>query len=153
MNNYNELPIAREVTPEEQKAAGIAYDLISTRQRALNWLLTGEVGISSKTMLSVYLDIGPQSWYNNPADYDDFNRCMMMLEQIPEVKEVLPQIAKLSYSWEELVGQWDKLEALYKEVKEGQRTIRAFNEIFYPIRKKGLDKDIKASWEARHVIP
>lgn len=122
-------------------------------KRALNWLFNGEVGMSSKTILGFYLGIFVRK--DAPHDYADFRRCMKLLELIPEAKEALPDLAQISHHWRELVGQWDELEALYKEVEEGRKTRDEFNDTFYPIAKRGCDKDIKESWlkikEARHV--
>ena len=85
------------------------------------WLLTGEVGLSSKAICCAALGLpgeerwsGHNNYYNYPGDPSDFRRCFLLLEAVPEVRE--PAFAVLSKAhepWPELVAGWDEITALF----------------------------------------
>ncbi len=90
-------------------------------QRAIEWLINGEVGVSSKTICSVMLGTVDTSrddaWceYSHPHDPDDFMRCRLLLKRIPEWRSELHRVAEIFPSWRYLVEYWDELDALYEE--------------------------------------
>jgi hypothetical protein len=80
------------------------------------WLKMGERGISSETMFEVLgntnLDVRYRS---HPLDPDDFRRCYLLLETIPEWKADLKKLRELSPIWSNLVDNWDSLTEMIKE--------------------------------------
>lgn len=86
-----------------------------------NWLLNGEVGLSSKAMACVFLGVdqpsgfGPKGYIYTPSDPTDFNRCLMLLELVPEAREMLPEVGKLNEEWGLLIARWDELESCFLE--------------------------------------
>lgn len=95
----------------------------SELKRALEWVVQGEVGISSKTIWAVMLGVADphaeNSWriYDRPWDVGDFRRCYLLLELIPEWKPRLNKVAELFPQWKPYVEKWDELTALYEEEK------------------------------------
>lgn len=83
------------------------------RDKALLWLANGRTGVSSKAMLFAALGIEQKDVFRNdnyPHDPDDLNRCLLMLEAVPEVREAFDKIASLSPQWEALIGRWSEIE-------------------------------------------
>ncbi|AUR95169.1 hypothetical protein NVP1201B_64 [Vibrio phage 1.201.B._10N.286.55.F1] len=81
--------------------------------KVLVWFATGRVGSSSKCM-ATYLTtevIPPYGDY--PHDPDDLNRCLLLLEAVPELRDYLPQMANVNKQWKELVDNWDALESCF----------------------------------------
>ena len=56
-------------------------------KKILNWFATGKVGVSSKAMACAAAGLEQdKTWFNNhPSDPDDLNRCLLLLEQVPEI--------------------------------------------------------------------
>jgi len=55
-----------------------------------------------------------RSWgRNHPADPDDFCRCLLLLEAVPEAREHLEKVAKISRVWENIVDNFEKLETMF----------------------------------------
>lgn len=80
----------------------------ATREKITKWLLTGKVGLSSKAMASVWLNVPAYNDY--PLDPADFNRCLLLLKAVPEMRSQLWQMAHLSEEWKRLVKSWDEIE-------------------------------------------
>lgn len=95
---------------EEENTAGLS-------KAALQWLATGERGLSSETLFS-YLtghdiqDEGDENCY--PHDPADLRRCMLLLEQCPELKPNLPRIAQAGPIWAALFARWDELTGTFE---------------------------------------
>lgn len=88
----------------------------SVLSRAIEWLVTGETGTSSKTILAVMTGIveGKRSLdYCVPLDASDFGRCKKLLNAIPEWREQLPKVAEAFPQWRLLIELWDSLDHLY----------------------------------------
>lgn len=88
----------------------------SVLSRAIEWLVTGETGTSSKTILAVMTGNveGKRSLdYCVPLDASDFGRCKKLLNAIPEWREQLPKVAEVFPQWRLLVELWDSLDRLY----------------------------------------
>ena len=86
--------------------------------RAEWWHSYGEKGLSSITIwncLSGYKGFE----INHPYDPDDFRRCYKLLELIPEWKSELHKLKELSYAWNNLIDNWDKLTEMYEENVKG----------------------------------
>lgn len=81
------------------------------KNKILNWFATGEIGISSKAMASAIADIPLEDkWSNHPHDPDDLSRCLKFLAAVPEARQHLHKVAKLSKKWEKLIARWDEVE-------------------------------------------
>lgn len=93
----------------------------SVQEKAMWWIANGEHGNSSKTMWNCFM--GNKDFrINHPYDPDDFSRCYKLLEAVPEWKNELEKLKPLSFSWSNLVDNWDKLTDMYEiNVKDGWR--------------------------------
>lgn len=90
------------------------------QQKTLEWLANGETGTSSKTM-AFYLGFGIKMEDRcHPLDPADFDRCLRLLDCVPEMRPLLFQMGQISEEWERLVARWDEVEACHlKEVGLG----------------------------------
>lgn len=79
------------------------------------WFREGERGLSSETMARTALGARLKDGPRHPLDPDDLRRCMLLVEQAPEVREAFPQIAALNKTWARLIEHWDELVALLRE--------------------------------------
>jgi len=79
------------------------------------WVKNGERGISSEVMFQAISGQLLTKYKSPPSDPDDFKRCYLLLELIPEWKDELFKLKGLSASWSSLVDDWDKFEVLLKE--------------------------------------
>jgi len=85
-------------------------------QKANWWLLHGERGVSSETIFQkIDGRIILKHEGCHPLDPDDFRRCYLLLETIPEWKTKLHLMKKVSPVWEKLVDNWDKLTEMLEE--------------------------------------
>ena len=84
----------------------------TVEERANKWIVDGRVGQSSKAiwshMMGVALkDDGFGARY--PHDPDDLNRCLLLLELIPEWTPRMAEMAKYSPEWKGLAAKWDEI--------------------------------------------
>lgn len=77
-------------------------------KRVTDWLLTMNTGMSSKAMLNCAL--GRPSTRDWPHDPADFNRCLLLLAAVPEVRGSFADIRLLGPQWERLIDHWDQVE-------------------------------------------
>ncbi len=83
------------------------------------WILTGEVGISSKTIWAVMMGVVKEpmrcdGWhYDTPRDPDDFSRCYKLIQLFPEWKSRLNEVSRIFPKWTPYIREWDKLTNLY----------------------------------------
>lgn len=89
----------------------------STKDLVLEWLLTGEVGMSSTEIAAFMIGVTPRrhniGYPNHPRDPADFRRCQLLLDKIPEFRSRLPEMAWLSEEWAALVRYWDEIERTF----------------------------------------
>jgi len=78
---------------------------------AVEWLATGERGMSSEAMFYQFTGVGEPS-SRAPSDSADFRRCRLLLEQVPEFLPQLPKMADVSPIWSALMARWDELATL-----------------------------------------
>ncbi len=72
------------------------------------WLATGNIGCSSRTMLSItlgYIEDKP----SYPMDASDFSRCIDLIEMVPEVGNHFNRIADSHPVWKVLIEEWSNL--------------------------------------------
>ena len=81
------------------------------------WLANGEQGISSKAIVSHLTGINFVGRWGKQPPYDpsDLRRCMLLLEQCPELRPELHRMADVSPVWATLVAEWDDIITLLKE--------------------------------------
>lgn len=87
-------------------------------------------------MASIHLGGEPKRG-PTPADPSDLNRCLLLLEAAPEIRESFPTIAAHSPQWAALIARWEEVEALFMEEcgrdwsksSVGKRTYRLMCEI------------------------
>lgn len=91
------------------------------KDRVLNWLATGERGISSCAIAQHMSGLpvlawafGPQSFQgiDTPHDPDDLRRCMLLLDVFPEWRHDIVRMSSASPAWASLSAHWSELEEL-----------------------------------------
>lgn len=82
------------------------------RDKILNWLTSGETGISSKVMVQAALN-QELTCTDHPLDPDDFRRCLKLVYAVPEIKERFEDIAQISLVWLNIINNWGELEILF----------------------------------------
>jgi hypothetical protein len=82
------------------------------------WIVQGEVGVSSKTMWAALMGVFPKAagkgfTWDVPHDPDDFRRCMQFveacqitMEQLQKIKEIVPWFAPIIDNWGQLVTMY-----------------------------------------------
>jgi hypothetical protein len=81
------------------------------RDKILDWLLTGSVGASAKAMACAAL--GKENDRSHPQDPDDLNRCLLLLERVPEIRKHMDKLADMSETWAKLVARWPEVEKTF----------------------------------------
>ena len=101
-----------------------------TLTKVIAWLLSGETGVSSETIVSAVLGIEYEG-ASPPQDSGDFGRCLELLTRIPELRPQLGKVAEAYPDWAPLVKRWRELEYIYhEEVERGDgRALRLNNRI------------------------
>lgn len=87
--------------------------------RANEWMATGEVGRSSKAIWLHFMH-AQHTPLDVPAPYDpdDFRRCYILLNRVPEWRPRIVEMARYNREWAGLSAVWEELTALY-EAKAG----------------------------------
>ena len=81
------------------------------KDKILEWFGTGEVGASSRAM--VLAAVGMPNDGCHPLDPADFNRCLLLLEAVPEIRQHMDRVAAISKTWGKLVDRWDEVEKCF----------------------------------------
>lgn len=84
--------------------------MTETQNQVVKWLATGCVGLSSKCM-AMWLAFGERAEAYAPADPDDLDRCLKLLDKAPGLRPLIPKMAEVSRDWAALVPHWDQVEA------------------------------------------
>jgi len=82
-------------------------------RKILAWLVTGHVGMSSKAM--AFKLLGIETDCSHPYDLDDFNRCLLFLEAVPEARDYMDELRPMSKIWDALVSHWGQIESSFLE--------------------------------------
>jgi hypothetical protein len=96
------LALASAKADRESASSGISA-------AAKRWLEQGERGLSSETMFTRFTGIELDGNRDAPADGDDFRRCRLLLEQVPEFQAQLHLMKDVSKEWHGLVDCWLEL--------------------------------------------
>lgn len=80
--------------------------------KATNWLACGSRGISSNTMFTVLIGVDALggSHGSHPLDPSDLDRCLRLLDSVPELRNRLPMMADVSPQWAALIDNWVEIE-------------------------------------------
>jgi len=81
------------------------------KDKILNWFGAGQVGASSKAM--ALAAAGMPNDKSHPYDPDDLNRCLLLLEAVPEIRQHMDKVAAMSSTWGRLVERWDEMEQCF----------------------------------------
>ena len=82
-------------------------------EKILDWFANGQVGESSKAMACVAMGNPNNVYLPHPSDPADFNRCLLLLDAVPEIKNVMDKVANISEVWGKLVARWDEVERCF----------------------------------------
>lgn len=78
--------------------------------KLIDWLLNGERGLSSEAIVSYLLGFPCKGRSpSHPYDPDDLRRCRLLLEKVPSVAALFPNMASCSETWGLLVEHWQEL--------------------------------------------
>lgn len=124
----------------------------------VEWLSTGEVGISSKTMAAALLGTIPagagMGWnWDVPHDPDDFRRCLLFARRVGLAAEHR-QVIKERVPWfAPVMDRWDELETLYEKESPKRRCPKLYA-LLQELREESLRLDGwtqrgPGSWEKR----
>lgn len=105
----------------------------------LEWMMSGDTGTSSETILSV-MEGAPCRSPSEPADPGDFGRCHRLLQHFPLYRLRLPEVAAMYPVWTGLVREWDELTALY-EAESPTGTCPRLYERMQVLRDEGMLAD------------
>ena len=124
--------VAREHPGEPRVHRQERLPAMTVYQRATQWIVSRDVGTSSRTIWSVMQMVEPDD-HDTPSDSDDFGRCYRLLKLIPEWRENLTLVAYRYPSWAPLIREWDRLTVMYEN---GQRA--AMYDVMLTLRDEGL---------------
>lgn len=77
--------------------------------RAAAWLKDGQVGMSSRAIHSHMTGTSDRSGFRHPLDPADLNRCLLLLDLIPEWRERMPEMAMRGPEWAALARNWEEI--------------------------------------------
>ena len=93
-------------------------------KRAEWWRKRGDVGTSSLTIWSVFT--GSLSAVGYPNDPDDFRRCKLLLDLIPEWRQDMGKITDRFPWYAPFVDRWAEFEKLYAEESQGKKAPKLY---------------------------
>lgn len=93
-------------------------------KEALEWLKTGEGGISRKAIFTHLTGVSIVGCWglDVPADPDDFANCRKLLERVPEFQKRFHEMETASIGWAAMVEYWDELCKIMDEEAPSWRT-------------------------------
>lgn len=100
---------ARLITQYNQRDDGLDISHYSEQQRANLWIVSGSVGESSKRIWAHMTGTTTSGIDSYPSDPDDLNRCLLLLEAVPEWKQRMPEMASCGPVWAALAARWDEI--------------------------------------------
>jgi hypothetical protein len=93
--------------------------------RLTEWMLSGDTGISSKTMVARFEGTSCQ-WRGYPHDPDDLGRCIRLLRAVPEYLPRLPEMRAEGPVWAALVDAWWELSDLFLQEEPSGRAPKCY---------------------------
>ncbi len=92
------------------------------------WLANGGSGISAKSLALTLLFRNRSFNHGIPSDSDDFERCLRLVQEVPELRKRLPEMIVLTegqthwygsdINWEFFILNWEKLEKMSPEGRD-----------------------------------
>lgn len=79
------------------------------------WLAVGQRGSSSNAIVAHLrgVQVGGYDRQAHPHNPDDLHRCLMLLEDVPELAADFYRMASLSETWARLVKHWEAIKASF----------------------------------------
>lgn len=87
----------------------------SVAERGAAWLLNGRVGASSRAIYRHMVGDACGRLLDYPLDPGDLNRCLLLLDLIPEWKPRMAEMSVYGTAWAGLAASWDELTVLFLE--------------------------------------
>lgn len=105
--------LTAKLAPEVERQARAAPANASLSDAAVRWLASGERGNSSETMFThlTGVDANRGSKNSHPYDPSDLRRCMLLLDEVPELRGEFYRMATVSPAWSGLVRNWTEITA------------------------------------------
>jgi hypothetical protein len=111
-------------------------------RKVVKWTAGPNTGLSSEAMAYCAVDITRDDHWadfgpNIPHDPTDFNRCLLLVDQIPEIRDHFPKIAAMAPEWKKVIDNWDRVKECFiaevgwnwSEGKEAPKTYAMMKEI------------------------
>lgn len=93
----------------------------SVMARAVDWLLGGDAGLSSRAILRHMVGQLVEAW-DYPGDLYDFGRCVRLLDRFPEWQDRVGEMAEYGEGWAGVVNRWEALLVVYRQhARHGDR--------------------------------
>lgn len=82
------------------------------------WLVEGDVGLSAKSLMAIYLGGNPTA-VNWPSDAWDLRRCMAFLEHLPQEERypLVERMAARNKAWKALKENWLDIAKIWEREK------------------------------------
>lgn len=104
------------------------------QERIIQWLCSGETGLSSKTMVCIHT--GNEMGYDRaPLDVSDFRRCWFLVEAVPEIRNSFPLIVEKCPAFKGVIENWDVISAAYERERGSGKCPET-----YRLLKEALDE-------------
>ena len=84
--------------------------LTQAQQKTIQWLANGSTGVSSETMAFWLAFELKKKHCGHPRDPNDLDRCLRLLEAVPELRKEMHYMAEISPEWEALIARWEEIE-------------------------------------------
>lgn len=81
----------------------------TVEERAVAWIRDGQVGMSSRAIHDHMLGLPAKDGYSHPYDPDDLNRCLLLLDLIPEWVPRMGEMAQHGKEWAGLAERWGEI--------------------------------------------
>lgn len=108
--------MAMLITQYSRDLSGRDVSQLPLTQRANLWVIYGSTGNSSLQLWGGM--VGAESEdrrHHHPGDFGDFNRCLLLLEAVPEWKSRIGEMASQSIGWSIWAEHWEALTNVFLE--------------------------------------
>lgn len=105
-------------------------------EKLADWFIKGDVGNSSEAIVLVGLGLPRIAPGAHPYDPSDLNRCIKLLEAVPELRKVIPLMAQFGPIWKQISDNWDLLESTLRDEKSKAYSRKEGALITYALLKK-----------------
>lgn len=118
----------------------------------IEWLLSSDTGVSSKTICAVMTGSKPARDSSPPQDPSDFGRCVRLLNAFPDWRYRMGEVAQKYPEWGPLIREWKDLELLYmvellKKTGKASRLYKHMKELIDEGRiAAGWTRPAKGTW-------